>query len=64
MSDLDELSDEEVWRLPMTAWTYDRKIHLLAEASTFLLPRVRRTRRRIERILRRLQKWQEARGEA
>ena len=54
MSDLDELTDREIWAMPLTLWNFERKLPLLAEACEYLLPKIQRLERRIERLSRRL----------
>jgi len=40
--------------MPLTLWNFERKLPLLAEACEYLLPKIQRLERRIERLSRRL----------
>lgn len=59
MSDLDELTDEDVWALPVTTETFYRKAHLIDEMNEYLVRKIRRLRRRLERQSRKLRKVME-----
>lgn len=56
MSDLDELTDEDIWAMPITTETFQRKAHLIGEVGEYLAREVRRLRRRLERQSHKLRK--------
>ena len=60
MSEIDELTDEEILTMPITTETFRRRTYLVAEMAEYVLPQVRQVRRRMERLqrrIRRIQKW-------
>jgi len=65
VSDLDELTDEDIWALPLTTETFRRKAHLFDEVNEYCVHEIQRLRRRLERQSRKMRKiieGMEARG--
>ena len=56
MSDLDELTDEDIWALPLTTETFRRKAYLFDEVNEYLVHEIQRLRRRLERQSRKMRK--------